>query len=79
MSNDRSTGTELYAVLEVAVVQGVRLRMAWQRPDGRWHLEALKPVGLRHREGQECLIARRATGRPVEIPLQRIARFDLLH
>jgi len=78
MADDHSTGTELHAVLEVAVVQGVRLRMAWQRPDGRWHLEALVPVGLRHRDGHECLIGRRTKGPPVEIPLERIARFDLL-
>ena len=75
MSDYHPIGCENYAALEIAIVQGTRLRVGWQSPDGRWHIEPLLPVDLRTREHEEFLIAQRCVGRPLEIRLDRIRRF----
>ncbi|MDN3516908.1 transcriptional antiterminator, Rof [Aquisalimonas lutea] len=75
MSDYHPIACETYAALEIAIVQGTRLRMGWQSPDGHWHLEALLPVDLRSRDHAEFLIAQRSVGRPLEIRLDRIRRF----
>lgn len=78
MSDYHPIGCENYAALEVAIVQGARLIVSWQSPDGRWHLEPLLPVDLRTRAQEEFLIAQRTVGRPLEIRLDRIRRFRVL-
>ncbi|SEO90042.1 hypothetical protein [Aquisalimonas asiatica] len=75
MSDYHPIGCETYAALEIAIVQGVRLRVGWQSPDGRWHVEPLLPVDLRIRAQEEYLIAQRGAGRPLEIRLDRICGF----
>ncbi|MEX0729582.1 MAG: hypothetical protein WED00_03325 [Aquisalimonadaceae bacterium] len=72
----RPIACETYAELEVAIMQGSRLRVAWYTRNGLPHVSCLLPIDLRTRRGEEFLIARVPPGRAeVEIRLDRIRRF----
>lgn len=67
---------ETYAELEVAIMQGSRLRIAWRDADGQYRLSVLLPLDLRTRLGEEFLVAHVPPRRDeLEIRLDRIRRF----
>lgn len=65
----------MYAELEVAILHQIRMRMAWHTIDGKTHLERMLPVDLRTRDHEEFLLVEDSHGKPLEIRLDRIARF----
>lgn len=67
-----------YAELEVAILHQIRMRMAWRTLDGKTRVERLLPVDLRTRDHEEFLLAEDSHGYPLEIRLDRIARFTPL-
>jgi Rho-binding antiterminator len=75
MSEYRPISCQRYAELEVAIVHQLPLRMAWHTPDGGCRVEQLLPTDLRSREHEEFLLAEDSRGDPLEIRLDRIARF----
>lgn len=69
---------QMYAELEVAILHQIRMRMAWRTSDGEPRVERLLPVDLRTRNHEEFLLAEDSHGDPLEIRLDRIARFTPL-
>jgi len=56
-SDYRPIPCETYAELEVAIMQGARLRVCWSSEDGMALLASLVPVDLRTRHSEEFLVA----------------------
>ena len=69
---------QMYAELEVVIMHRRRVRMAWHATDGKTRMEQLLPVDLRTRDHEEFLLAEDSHGYPLEIRLDRIARFTPL-
>ena len=69
---------QVYAELEVAILHQIRMRMAWNTVDGKTRMEQLLPVDLRTRDQEEFLLVEDSHGYPLEIRLDRIARFTPL-
>jgi transcriptional antiterminator Rof (Rho-off) len=65
----------IHAELEVAIMHQIRMRVAWHTIDGKTRMEQLLPVDIRAREQEEFLLAEDSHGYPLEIRLDRIARF----
>jgi Rho-binding antiterminator len=66
----------LHSEYELAIVHGLHLRISWSRPDGRRHVEVLKPRDLKTRNHEEYLIAEQPDGQQLEIRLDRIRKIE---
>lgn len=69
---------EIYSRYELAILRGLRLRVAWRGGRSRLRIESLRPADLRTHRGAEYMIARSRTGRARVLRLDRIVSTHIL-
>lgn len=67
----------LYDVYEIAILHRQRLRLSWAE-QGTAHCEAVTPLNLETRRGEEFLHARKADGTVCTLRLDQIRRAEPL-
>ena len=68
----------LHSEYELYILRGTHLRIRWVQPDGRRHVEVLKPRDLRTRNHEEYLVAEQHDGQQLEIRLDRIRKIEAI-
>jgi Rho-binding antiterminator len=66
----------LYSEYELAILHRKRLRILWQEPNGKAHLELLEPKDLKTRNHEEFLIAENMKGQRLELRLDHIRKAE---
>jgi Rho-binding antiterminator len=68
----KSIDCALYSEFELAIMHRTRLRLSWREAGGTTRIEALVPIDLRTRHGEEFLVAIGRDETEREIRLDRI-------
>lgn len=72
MSDYTPIDCDQYSEYELAIIRKWKLRIAWQDTAGLSHIEALMPLDLQTRQGEEFLVATTTHGQRIEIRLDQI-------
>ena len=75
MTDYRPVDCDLHSEYELAIMQRSKIMLSWQDVAGSVHTEAVSPLDLRTRNGEEFMVFSTGTGTEREIRLDHIRRF----
>jgi transcriptional antiterminator Rof (Rho-off) len=70
---------DLHSEYELLIMQHSKIKLSWQDSAGVIHTEAVFPLDLRSRSGEEYMVFSTGTGTEREIRLDHIRSFSRIH